>query len=250
MATVLLVRHGRTTANSSGVLAGRTPGVRLDDTGGSSRPRPRGERLAAGPARRGVVTSPLERCRQTAKAIAQRQQPGPADGSPWRGEGAPRGRLRRVDRPRAQDARQGAAVEGRAGPPVRRRSSPGASRWRRCRHVRSPPSAAGTPRSRRSTDPTRSGPRSATATSSRRSWPTRWACTSTPSSGSSSTRPPSSVVRYTGGRPFVLMMNTHARRPRPSSARGRRGAARSRRRPDAAVGGGAGPAGPRRALAR
>ena len=33
MATVLLVRHGRTTANTSGVLAGRAPGVRLDETG-------------------------------------------------------------------------------------------------------------------------------------------------------------------------------------------------------------------------
>ena len=30
MATVILVRHGRTTANASGVLAGRTPGVALD----------------------------------------------------------------------------------------------------------------------------------------------------------------------------------------------------------------------------
>ncbi|MCB0895257.1 MAG: histidine phosphatase family protein, partial [Nocardioidaceae bacterium] len=33
MATVILVRHGRTTANASGTLAGRLPGVRLDETG-------------------------------------------------------------------------------------------------------------------------------------------------------------------------------------------------------------------------
>jgi len=33
--TVLLVRHGRTTANASGVLAGWTPGVGLDDHGRS-----------------------------------------------------------------------------------------------------------------------------------------------------------------------------------------------------------------------
>ena len=33
MATVLLVRHGRTAANAGGVLAGWTPGVVLDDTG-------------------------------------------------------------------------------------------------------------------------------------------------------------------------------------------------------------------------
>ncbi len=31
MATVILVRHGRSTANVSGTLAGRLPGVHLDD---------------------------------------------------------------------------------------------------------------------------------------------------------------------------------------------------------------------------
>ena len=33
MPTVLLVRHGRTAANTSGVLAGWTPGIGLDDHG-------------------------------------------------------------------------------------------------------------------------------------------------------------------------------------------------------------------------
>ena len=33
MTPVVLLRHGRTTANTAGVLAGWTPGVRLDDTG-------------------------------------------------------------------------------------------------------------------------------------------------------------------------------------------------------------------------
>ena len=33
MATVILVRHGRTTANATGVLAGRLAGVQLDETG-------------------------------------------------------------------------------------------------------------------------------------------------------------------------------------------------------------------------
>ena len=33
MATVILVRHGRSTANATGVLAGRLPGVHLDETG-------------------------------------------------------------------------------------------------------------------------------------------------------------------------------------------------------------------------
>lgn len=68
MATLLLVRHGRTTANSSGVLAGWTPGVHLDD---------KGREQAAALARRiaevplaAVVSSPLDRCRETAAEIA------------------------------------------------------------------------------------------------------------------------------------------------------------------------------------
>ena len=70
MATVILVRHGRTTANAAGVLAGRPPGVRLDDVGRDQAART-GERLAAVPLA-AVVTSPLERCRQTAAAIVAR----------------------------------------------------------------------------------------------------------------------------------------------------------------------------------
>lgn len=76
MATVLVVRHGRTTANASGTLAGRTPGVRLDEVGRKQAQRA-GERLAAVPLV-GVVSSPLERCRQTAKAILQLQEGRPA----------------------------------------------------------------------------------------------------------------------------------------------------------------------------
>ena len=33
MPTVILVRHGRTEANATGMLAGRLPGVRLDEAG-------------------------------------------------------------------------------------------------------------------------------------------------------------------------------------------------------------------------
>jgi probable phosphomutase (TIGR03848 family) len=69
MATVILVRHGRTTANASGTLAGRLPGVRLDETGEGQAART-GERIAAVPLA-ALVTSPLERCRQTARAIAK-----------------------------------------------------------------------------------------------------------------------------------------------------------------------------------
>jgi probable phosphomutase (TIGR03848 family) len=71
MATLVLVRHGRTTANASGVLAGRTPGVTLDETG-QDQARRAAERIATvGLA--GVVSSPLERCRETAQALMDRQ---------------------------------------------------------------------------------------------------------------------------------------------------------------------------------
>ncbi len=69
VATVLLVRHGRTTANTGGILAGRTPGVRLDDVG-RQQAAALGERMAALPVA-AIVSSPLERCRQTASALAQ-----------------------------------------------------------------------------------------------------------------------------------------------------------------------------------
>ena len=77
MATVILVRHGRTSANVSGVLAGRTSGVRLDETGVTQVGRT-AARLAPVPLAR-VVSSPLERCRQTAQAIARAQQTTPAN---------------------------------------------------------------------------------------------------------------------------------------------------------------------------
>ena len=71
MATVILVRHGRTTANTAGVLAGRVAGVRLDKTG-REQAALMGERLAVVPLV-GVVSSPLERCRQTAGFILDSQ---------------------------------------------------------------------------------------------------------------------------------------------------------------------------------
>ncbi|MFJ6535064.1 MSMEG_4193 family putative phosphomutase [Paenarthrobacter sp. NPDC091711] len=71
MATVILVRHGRTTANATGVLAGRAPGVSLDQTG-IEQAALAADRLAAVPVA-AVVSSPLERCRQTAQLIIDRQ---------------------------------------------------------------------------------------------------------------------------------------------------------------------------------
>jgi len=75
MATVILVRHGRTTANASGTLAGRLPGVRLDDVGVGQAQRT-GERLAVVPLA-AIVTSPLERCRQTAKLLVAARESAP-----------------------------------------------------------------------------------------------------------------------------------------------------------------------------
>lgn len=67
MSTVVLVRHGRTSANATGILAGWTSGVELDDQG-VRQAASVGERLSTlGLA--GIVTSPLERTQQTARAI-------------------------------------------------------------------------------------------------------------------------------------------------------------------------------------
>lgn len=79
MATVVLARHGRTTANASGVLAGRSTGVGLDDQG-VAQARAAGERLAGVPVV-ALVTSPLERCRSTAREIARAlpERPRPAN---------------------------------------------------------------------------------------------------------------------------------------------------------------------------
>jgi 2,3-bisphosphoglycerate-dependent phosphoglycerate mutase len=67
MTTVLLIRHGRTSANTAGILAGRSSGVELDDVG-HRQVTDVGTRLAGVPLRT-VVTSPLRRCRQTAQAV-------------------------------------------------------------------------------------------------------------------------------------------------------------------------------------
>ncbi|MDG4826445.1 MSMEG_4193 family putative phosphomutase [Asanoa sp. WMMD1127] len=77
MATLLLLRHGRTTANADGGLAGRQP-VELDDTG-------RAQAVAVGARLRGlplamVVSSPLIRCRQTLELALPDTVPSVEDG--------------------------------------------------------------------------------------------------------------------------------------------------------------------------
>lgn len=67
MPTVILARHGRTSANATGVLAGRTPGIRLDEVG-TEQARGAAERLAGLPLA-AAFTSPLERCRETSALL-------------------------------------------------------------------------------------------------------------------------------------------------------------------------------------
>ncbi len=73
MTLVLVVRHGLTAATGS-ALTGRTPGIPLDDRGRSQAAalaaRLASVRLDA------IVTSPLERCAETAAAVAAAQPPG------------------------------------------------------------------------------------------------------------------------------------------------------------------------------
>lgn len=68
MATVLLVRHGRSSANTSGVLAGRSDGVLLDEVG-TEQAAQAGIRIAPLPLV-ALVSSPLERCQLTAAGVA------------------------------------------------------------------------------------------------------------------------------------------------------------------------------------
>ncbi|MCP2341489.1 histidine phosphatase family protein [Actinomadura rupiterrae] len=69
MTTLLLVRHGRT-ALTGPVLAGWTPGLGLDEHG-RAQARDLAERLHGTPLA-AVVSSPLDRCLQTAEAVAAR----------------------------------------------------------------------------------------------------------------------------------------------------------------------------------
>lgn len=73
--TVLLLRHGRSTANTAGVLAGRSAGVELDEKG-----REQAEhvvtRLAELPVV-AIVASPMTRCQQTVAPLAAARELAP-----------------------------------------------------------------------------------------------------------------------------------------------------------------------------
>jgi probable phosphomutase (TIGR03848 family) len=92
VSTVILVRHGKSTANGSGVLAGRSPKVNLDDTG-----RAQAEKLVErldGVPLAAVVVSPMLRCKQTvapllaARGIEKLVEPGlsEVDYGDWTGK--------------------------------------------------------------------------------------------------------------------------------------------------------------------
>jgi probable phosphomutase (TIGR03848 family) len=249
MATVILLRHGRTTANATGVLAGRTAGVRLDDTGHEQAARA-GQRIAVVPLA-AIVSSPLERCRQTARAVlaAQEQASPPRDGVAALEIGRERG-ITECD----YGEWQGRALKDLAKEKL----------WGT---VQTQPSAAAFP-----------GGESLLAMQARAVAAVRrhdaaveaahgpdavWVAVShgdiiksiladalgmhldlfqrlhvDPASAS--------IVRYTPTRPFVLASNTHAGdlswlAPRPGSGKGVRKSRRSRAAADAAVGGGSGP---------
>lgn len=68
MTTLILLRHGRSSANTAGVLAGRSAGVELDDTGRAQAEKVV-ERLALVPLAE-IVSSPMIRCRQTVEPLA------------------------------------------------------------------------------------------------------------------------------------------------------------------------------------
>jgi probable phosphomutase (TIGR03848 family) len=69
MPTLILVRHGRSTANTSGLLAGRTPGVPLDDHGRAQAGALPG-RLSSLPLA-ALVSSPMQRCHETLEPLAE-----------------------------------------------------------------------------------------------------------------------------------------------------------------------------------
>jgi probable phosphomutase (TIGR03848 family) len=235
VATVILVRHGRTTANTAGILAGRTRGVRLDDTGVGQAERT-AERLAVVPLV-AVVTSPLERCRQTARAIVRAQ------------EGSPTTATERGITECDYGAWQGRPLKELAKEPL----------WK---VVQTQPSAAAFPEGESmATMQARSvnAVRRLDARFEAEHGPGAvWVAVSHGDIIKSvladalgmhldlfqriQVDPASvSIVRYTGARPYVLATNTHAGelswlRPPQKPTRGRRKAQ------DAAVGGGAGPA--------
>lgn len=69
MGTVILLRHAKSVANGSGILAGRTEGIGLDETG-RAQAAALVDRLASVPLA-ALVHSPLQRCVETLRPLAE-----------------------------------------------------------------------------------------------------------------------------------------------------------------------------------
>ena len=103
MTTVLLVRHGLTSTTGH-VLTGWMPGIGLDDRG-QAQAAALGIRLAGLPLD-AIVSSPLDRCRQTAAAIAAARGPGQSSAAA-RGPGQSNAAARGDEQPVLTDDRLG-----------------------------------------------------------------------------------------------------------------------------------------------
>ncbi|MFE9258690.1 histidine phosphatase family protein [Streptomyces sp. NPDC006879] len=71
MATLILLRHGRSKANTAGLLAGWTPGIALDERG-AAQAAALPDRLAQLPLA-AAVSSPLQRCQETLSPLLERR---------------------------------------------------------------------------------------------------------------------------------------------------------------------------------
>ncbi|MFJ7304293.1 MULTISPECIES: histidine phosphatase family protein [unclassified Streptomyces] len=76
MPTLILVRHGRSTANTAGLLAGWTPGVALDERGTQQAAALPGR--LAGLSIAEIVASPLQRCQETVRPLREARPEVPA----------------------------------------------------------------------------------------------------------------------------------------------------------------------------
>lgn len=72
MPYLILARHGRTTANAAGVLAGRAEGVGLDEHGRDQAVQ--ASKRLEGLALARVVSSPMQRCRETSQLLVPSTQ--------------------------------------------------------------------------------------------------------------------------------------------------------------------------------
>jgi len=72
VANIYLVRHGRTPANEKGILAGRTPGIKLDIVGTAQAQKVAD--VLSNIKFSIVIVSPLQRCQETSTIILNRQK--------------------------------------------------------------------------------------------------------------------------------------------------------------------------------